>query len=190
MSEHAPKHEVSHGHESQSHKIEKHHERLREHHEKAAEAASKSTERELTEARQVIQSETARVEAPPSRNEKTPFVPQHTKADKLHSFNATMHHVRSGLKAPERTLSKFIHQPTVEKVSEVAGKTVARPSGVMGATVAAFIGLLSIYGVAKYVGFALSGSEMPLLLIAGFAVGLFIEWAYKSVASILGRSTA
>lgn len=113
--------------------------------------------------------------------------PIYDKAAKEHSFNTTMHHVRRSLSKPERQLSKFIHQPAIEKTSEVLGKTVARPSGIMGATVAAFIGLLSIYSVAKFAGFQLSGSEMPFLLLGGFALGLFLEWIYKSTRSILGR---
>ena len=99
-----------------------------------------------------------------------------------------MHHVRKDLKLHEKTLSKIIHQPSIEKASEFAGKTIARPSGIMGATIAAFIGLLFVYGVAKFAGFELSGSEMPLLLVIGFVLGLFIEWTYKSARSILGRS--
>lgn len=188
--EHAPKHEhKSHEHESRPHALDKHHERLRKLHEKAAEAATKSIEREITEARQAVRSETAHVEATLSPQEKAMFVPRHTKVDKLHSFNTTMHHVRQSLKAPERTFSKLIHQPMVEKVSEVAGKTVARPSGVIGATFAAALGLLLIYGIARFAGFSLSGSEMPLLLAIGFGIGLFVEWVFKSIRSLFGQST-
>ena len=96
-----------------------------------------------------------------------------------------MHHARQNMSKPERTFSKLIHAPLVEKTSEALGKTVVRPSGIVGATIAAFLGLLSIYSIAKFAGFELSGSEMPLLLATGFIIGLFVEWAFKSARSIL-----
>lgn len=100
------------------------------------------------------------------------------------SFNTTMSHVRRHMKPAERSFSKVIHQPTVEKVSEVAGKTIARPSGVAGATIGAFIGLTLVYVVARRIGFELSGSEMPLLLVGGFVAGLFFEWVFKALRSV------
>jgi len=107
------------------------------------------------------------------------------RADKEYGFKATMHTVRKDMSLPEKQFSKFIHRPIVEKASEVAGKTVARPSGIAGAAIASFIGLLMVYGVAKYAGFTLSGSEMPILLTIGFALGLVGEWLLKSFRSII-----
>lgn len=111
--------------------------------------------------------------------------PVHTKKDKDHAFDTVMHHVRSEMSAPERTFSRFIHKPAVEKTSEFVGKTVARPSGITGAAVAAALGLFSVYSIARFAGFQLSGSEMPLLLAGGFIIGLITEWFYKSVRSVL-----
>jgi hypothetical protein len=188
MSEHAPKHEHhgSHEHVRHSHEMHKAHEQLKS----AAEKASdKNVEKEITEARKAIRQEASHVEMPAPHQEKDIFVPSRTKVDKENAFKAIMHHTRNGLKKPERTLSLIIHQPVVEKVSEVAGKTVARPSGIMGATVAAFIGLLSVYGVARFIGFPLSGSEMPLLLAIGFGAGLFLEWVLKAARTIFTPTT-
>ena len=108
-----------------------------------------------------------------------------SRTDKEYGFRATMHTVQKDMSSPERQFSKFIHRPIVEKASEVAGKTVARPSGIAGASIAAFVGILMIYGIAKYVGFTLSGSEMPILLAIGFIIGLIGEWLYKSFRSIV-----
>ncbi len=181
MSEHLKTHERAGEHHSQH---TEHHERIKKHHEKAAEKA-----RDLSHEKESIRSEVheqavSAEDYTPQTEQQRVIVP-HTKADKEHSFNTIMHHVRSNMSKPEQTFSKFIHRPMVEKTSEALGKTIARPSGVAGATVAAFIGLLSIYSIAKFAGFELSGSEMPLLLLAGFGFGLFTEWVFKSVRVLL-----
>lgn len=115
---------------------------------------------------------------------KPPELPR-SKADKEYGFKATMHSVRKDMSVPEKQFSKFIHRPVIEKTSEIAGKTVARPSAIAGAAIAAFIGLMGIYGIAKFAGFTLSGSEMPLLLALGFAIGLIAEWTFKAFRSII-----
>jgi hypothetical protein len=108
-----------------------------------------------------------------------------TKEDKAHSFNSVMSHARQDLSKPERALSKFMHQPAVEKVSDIAGKTIARPSGAIGAAVFASAGIFIVYLLAKRIGFTLSGSEAPILVAVGFITGLLVEWAYKAIRSLL-----
>lgn len=189
MSEHIPvRHEKSHSKE--------HHKDTKEHlkkvesgrAEKAGEHSHVEKHHETERARHEVHEQAisgAEYEQPTS--EQPQDQPIYDKAAKEHSFNTTMHHVRMNLSKPETQFSKFIHKPAIEKTSEVIGKTVARPSGVAGAAIAGFLGLLSIYSIAKFAGFTLSGSEMPLLLLIGFAIGLFIEWIYKSTRSIFAR---
>lgn len=168
-----------------SHEAQKHQERLREQYERAGEKAP-DTAHEREQARQEVK-ERAISGAEyhrPQAEKHSQFVPTKTKKDKQLSFDTTMKQVRRNLKKPERTFSKLIHQPTVEKVSDVAGKTIARPSGIAGGALAVLIGLLSVYGVAKFAGFELSGSEMPLLLAFGYIVGLLVEWSIKATRAI------
>lgn len=180
----SPEHPVN------NHELKNHHEKLERSRHERAEKASRH-EKDVTEVRHAAKKEAlSSTEYHQPKSEKTPAAQTHTKADKLHSFNTTMSHVRRNLSAPERTLSKLVHQPLVEKTSEVLGKTVARPSGVVGAGVAAFIGLFSVYSVARFAGFALSGSEMPILLAVGFLAGLFLEWAFKALRSIFASRFA
>lgn len=114
--------------------------------------------------------------------------PHHiTKQDKAHGFNTLMHHTRQRLNKPEQAFSAIIHHPFIERTSELAGKTIARPSGLLGAALAAGIGILFVYVVAKRTGFTLSGSEAPLLLGAGFVAGLLVEWAVKATSSVFKR---
>ncbi len=178
------------GHERSNNEIDhdqanQHKERLQHHHEKLAEEARSNTRNELEARHEVHEHAISSTEHNRPQAEQRQSAAPTTKADKEHSFNTTMAHVRHNLSRPEKNFSKFIHKPAVEKTSEVLGKTIARPSGIVGATVAAFIGLFSVYGIAKFSGFPLSGSEMPLLLLSGFVVGLFIEWAYKAIRAIL-----
>lgn len=173
-------HEAPKNHENdiRQHEVEKTRheraERANDNHEHAATEARHSVRQEAISGEERYSAHTENLSPPPIR----------TREDRITSFNTTMSHVRANLSKPEKTLSKFIHQPVVEKVSEVAAKTIARPSGIIGGTIAAFIGLLSVYGVAKFAGFTLSGSEMPLLLLAGFVAGLIIEWVLKATRAL------
>lgn len=186
MSERAPqKHEAK--NRLSSKEAHEHKERLKEKIESAAEKSSADSGNAEREARhEVLETAPLAAELTNTETENAPqSEPPRTRDDKRRSFNTTMHHVRKELPAVERTFSKVIHQPVVERTSELVGKTVARPSGVLGATLAGFIGLLLVFGVAKRVGFALSGSELPILLGIGLIVGLITEWFYKAIRSML-----
>lgn len=168
--------------------VHEHTERLTVHHEKAAERAGKNVHEQDTARHEVKEQAISGAEYSKPQSETRQPLPVHTKQDKEHSFNTIMHHARNQMTKPEQTFSKIIHTPIVEKTSEVVGKTIARPSGIVGAATAAAMGLLSIYSIAKFAGFQLSGSEMPLLLALGFATGLFCEWLFKSTRSLFAKT--
>lgn len=168
-----------------SHELEKNRhenaaEALKGKHENAAEASRKQIEKEAISGKEY---------APQQSEKKSQAQPITRQQEKNISFQTTMNHVRKDLSRQERVFSKIIHQPLVEKASDMASKTIARPSGIIGGTIAAFIGLLSVYGIARFAGFSLSGSEFPVLIIMGFAAGLFFEWLVKSIRSILVKTT-
>lgn len=178
--------------QSHSQELDQHKERLEHSRHEAANRARSTHEQAKAEAARAVEQEAVSgKELPPVQENRQPS-PHHTRSEeKIHSFNTTMHHVRQQLSKPDQILSKIAHQPVVEKVSEITGKTIARPSGVIGGTVAALFGILSVYGVAKFAGFSLTGSEMPLLLLIGFVAGLLIEWAVKATKSLFSaQSTA
>ena len=166
-----------------------HRERLQDHIEKNAEKSTANSGHEQAIARHEIKEHAiSGNEYHKPHSEQRQHQQIYTKVDKQRSFDTTMHHVRNELRGPERILSKFIHKPVVEKASEVVGSTIARPSGIAGATITAFFGLLSVYGIARFAGFELSGSEMPILLLLGFTAGLLIEWMYKIIRSLIKQS--
>lgn len=108
-----------------------------------------------------------------------------SKHERNASFNATMDEVRSHMSAPSRVFSKVIHNPTVEKVSDVVGGTVARPNAILSGSVFAFLFTLVIYLIARYYGYALSGGETIASFIAGWVLGLVFDYFR---ALIFGKS--
>jgi hypothetical protein len=186
MSETYRRHETK-GETISSHESKQHHERIKDHLERNAESSPSRSHHETESIRHEVQEQAisgAEMHKPASESRHHQPI-GYTKKDKAHAFETTMHHARSKMNKSEKVLSKVIHQPTVEKISDIAGATITRPSGIAGATIASFIGLLFIYGIARFAGFSLSGSEMPLLLLIGFVAGLLFEWIYKSIQNII-----
>lgn len=101
------------------------------------------------------------------------------------SFNKTMADIRFEMTESQRLGSKIIHNEIIEKVSEVAGKTLFRPLPILFGGLFAFIFSLVIYFIAKNIGFELSGFESILGFLVGWTVGIVID--YLRVIS-LGRS--
>jgi len=102
-----------------------------------------------------------------------------TRQDKQRAYNHTLKHVQRRLSGPSRGFSKIIHNPAVDSVSEALGKTVARPSGVLGAGLLAAAGLAVMTYFARRNGFALSGFELILFLAGGWLAGLAVEFIWR-----------
>ena len=99
-------------------------------------------------------------------------------------FDKTMAAVQSQLSPSSRAFSKVIHNPTIEKASEVTGNTVARPNALLSGAIAAFVLTLAIYLIARFNGYPLSGAES----IAAFALGWLCGLAFDFVRMMmLGR---
>ena len=99
-----------------------------------------------------------------------------SKKERKNSYQRRMAQVQSEMKPTQRTFSKVIHNPVVEKTSEVLGATVARPNAILSGAVVAFILVLVVYVVAKYYGYTLSGFETIGAFIAGWALGLLYDF--------------
>ena len=100
---------------------------------------------------------------------------------KKQTYRATMNRVEAKLPTYQRGFSRFINNDFVDKASNIAGKTVARPSALLGGGLTAFVGLVVVTYYANKLGFELSGSEFFLLVIAGWAAGLIVEGLYKGI---------
>lgn len=99
-----------------------------------------------------------------------------TKKEKEQSFNETMREVRSQMSPTSRAFSKVIHQPAIEKTSEVLGNTIARPNALLSGALFAFLFTAAFYLIARFNGYPLSGSEAIASFIVGWCVGLILDY--------------
>ena len=63
----------------------------------------------------------------------------------------------------------------MESISNVGAQTIARPSGLLGGSIAAFAGSLTLYFLAKQYGFRYNYLMMFMLFVGGFAIGGIVE---------------
>ncbi len=91
------------------------------------------------------------------------------------NYDHTMKVVRSELSTPSRVFSKVIHNPVVERTSEVVGSTVARPNAILSGSLFAGISVLGLYLIARHYGFALSGFETIATFMTGWALGIMFD---------------
>lgn len=80
-----------------------------------------------------------------------------------------------------RTISRIIHQPVIEAVSETAGKTIGRPSGILGGGTVAFFGTLAYYYVARHYGYNYNAFIFLILLFLGIVAGWTVEVLWNIV---------
>ncbi len=96
-------------------------------------------------------------------------------AAKSTAINRSLKNLRQQESLPEKTLSKVIHQPVIRVLSEGAAKSMTRPSGLLGGGLLAFIGSVSYFVLAKYIGFQYNYSISFLFFVGGFLIGLALE---------------
>lgn len=87
--------------------------------------------------------------------------------------------IRSHLSSGSKTLSKFIHKPTINAISEVSGKTIVRPTAILFGGLFMFIGS-ALYLYATYHTNARYNFLVALFLFfGGFMAGIVIELFYN-----------
>lgn len=91
------------------------------------------------------------------------------------TYQRSLASIQNRLSRPEKTFSKTIHNPLVEKTSELASTTIARPIGILFGSIFSFIGSLGGYLVVKRLGGELPYSIFAFLFVGGFALGLLLE---------------
>lgn len=177
---HTPRHEQH--NTNTSPEVERSQDKLHEAPKPNSEQLRREQESQQETARKTVEHEATSKQESTLPNEEKKAQPRYfTKTDRQRSFRLTMRHVRANMGQSQRTFSTLIHQPQIEKISNVTSKTIARPSGILGATSAALIGMGFILIIAKHTGFALAGSEFWVLLCGGYLIGLFIEAIQKVV---------
>lgn len=99
-----------------------------------------------------------------------------SKREREASYKHHMKQLQSELTPAQRVFSKFIHNPVVEKTSEVVGSTIARPNAILAGAVVAFVLVLAVYVVSKFYGYTLSGFETIGAFIVGWILGILYDF--------------
>ncbi|MCE7936512.1 hypothetical protein DYH10_01850 [Candidatus Saccharibacteria bacterium CPR2] len=116
-----------------------------------------------------------------NKDHNTRFIGKEIKRD---AFNKVIKRTQGQLSGKQRYFSQIIHNPIVDKSSEIIGNTVARPSALFTGSLVSLIGMSIILYTAKKTGFVLSGSEMIILFAVGWAIGIIIDFIYSSMSKI------
>ncbi len=103
---------------------------------------------------------------------------------KSDTYGRTLKRVQQKLSAPERAMSKVMHNKTVEKVSDGVGKTAARPSGILGGGIVSLLGSFVLLYMTKKYGFEYNFLMFFIFLAAGFILGVVIELAIFSFRKV------
>ena len=152
--------------------------------EKDPSAAIVEARRDIAETAQAESQHNPIEELEEAQKASQPASPTHINRElKQATLQRELQQIRRHLSAPQKTLSKFIHQPVVRNVSEVTGKTFSRPSGLLGGGLLAFIGSSGYLYLAKHQGFDYNYIVWFALFSGGFLVGLVLElivWAATS----------
>jgi hypothetical protein len=96
------------------------------------------------------------------------------------AFKRSLNTARRHMSAPARVMSKVIHAPVIEKASEVAGSTVARPSGLLGGGILSLIGTSILLWITKHYGYEYNYLVFFMLFVSGFAIGMIIELLFRA----------
>jgi flagellar biosynthesis/type III secretory pathway protein FliH len=99
-----------------------------------------------------------------------------SKKEQKASYTHHMKKLQEELPAVQRGFSKLIHNPAVEKSSEVIGSTIARPNAILAGAVVAFFSVLIVYLTAKHYGYVLSGFETIGAFIVGWVLGILYDF--------------
>ena len=145
--------------------------------------AEKSSEKAEQEARMEANRQAEFAKGMEDRGNKkgaTVKTPTYTKkapqAQKKAVYHKTLKTIQKEMTPASRTFSKVIHNPVVEKTSEVVGSTVARPVPIFAGSLSALVLTAIVYSVAKYYGYVLSGFEWIATFIIGWVIGMLIDW--------------
>jgi flagellar biosynthesis GTPase FlhF len=91
------------------------------------------------------------------------------------AYKRTLNRVRQQISSPDRLVSRIIHQPTVNAVSEAMSKTIGRPSGLLGGGFLSLVGTSVYYYVTKHYGYEYNNLIFLILLVGGFIAGWLVE---------------
>lgn len=101
--------------------------------------------------------------------------------EKAEKYQAKLSQVRARLNPASQKFSRLIHNPSVESASELASKTIARPSSFIGGGLVSFIGSGLVLFMAKRYGFEYNYLVFLGLFIIGFFSGITVEFSFRAL---------
>lgn len=101
---------------------------------------------------------------------------------KKHGLNQTLRKIQRKLPASQRGFSKVIHQPAIEQISDVAGATIARPSGILAAGFFSFVTSIAVLLLCRYYGYEYNFTIGLMALVGGFLLGLLLELVLRATS--------
>ena len=91
------------------------------------------------------------------------------------SYHRTLVRTQKQLSRPSRVFSKMVHSKVLDRPSEAVGKTIARPSGMLGGAIVAFIGTSALIWITRHYGYEYNYLVVSMLFIGGMSAGLLLE---------------
>ena len=98
------------------------------------------------------------------------------------TLKKTIAGIQKQLPANERTFSKVVHNPVIDKISAVGERTIARPIGILGGGALALLGsLLSTYFSRKF-GMSYNIFMFVIFFAVGYILATLLELLYRSTS--------
>lgn len=176
-----PEHHKSPEHQHETEKSPEHNERPKE---QLPEKSAEQSKGDIEKIKKSIESTALSGKEYGVGEKETPQDQQYgtTKEIKQTAYRKLIKKTQSQLKGPEKTFSKLIHRPTIEKSSEIASKTVARPTSFLMGSIFAFLASLIVFYISKRNGFEYNYLLFIIVFIGGYFFGLIVEmiaWIFK-----------
>ncbi len=144
----------------------------------------KQAEKKLAEQREKEEQEKQAEKTKPEKHDAEPKAKDpnsYSKLERKQAYRKEIKKVQAQLPSGARRFSKIVHNPVVEKVSDVSAKTVFRPSALVGGSLAGLVVGSIFYFLAKTNGYTFPALTIVALLILGALVGVVLEFIYKKL---------
>lgn len=185
-----PKHNRSQESDSRSQEVfREHQERIKDNHEKAAAQAEHaeqnkpSVEQLKEQVEQHAKSKHDHIKTQKQAESTDSEIPVYTNATlRNHASNRIKKQIQRQLPIHDRTLSKVIHQPVIEAVSNAAEGTVARPSGLLFGGLLSLISSSIVLYICRHYGYEYNSLIGIASFAGGFIAGIILEMGYKLIS--------
>ena len=115
------------------------------------------------------------MKAPAIKKKPNGISPRNQRHPYHRSFKVTMRETTQAMPRYRRIFSEIIHTNTVSGLSDLLGKTIARPNAILLGAIFSFSVTLSVYLLSKNLGYTLSGFESIGSFLIGWTAGQLFD---------------